>query len=238
MGGNASGQPDNEALLKTLSINHQLLEGVAQAMKSSFAINGVVKYNSVMDGGKTEQALKELEAKLKKSESGFLPLDLKSEFIPIKKELAMVDATTLKFIDEKILRHFGVSLPILTGEYTKEDYEAFYQKTLEPLIISLSQAFDRVIFSDRAKGFGNTIKFYPKELVFLSTTQKIEVINMLMLTGSIFENEKRTAFGFAPLPELEGKRYMSLNWIDANKANEYQVGGADNGSENNDNESL
>lgn len=237
MGGNANGQPDNEALLKTLNINHQLLEGVAQAMKSSFAITGVVKYNSVMDGGKTEQALKELEGKLKKSESGFLPLDLKAEYIPIKRELAMVDSTTLKFIDEKILRHFGVSLPILTGEYSKEDYEAFYQKTLEPLIISLSQAFDRVIFSDRAKGFGNTIKFYPKELVFLSTSQKIEVINMLMLTGSIFENEKRTAFGFAPLPELEGKRYMSLNWIDANKANEYQIGGADNGSENN-NEGL
>jgi hypothetical protein len=27
-----------------------------------------------------------------------------------------------------------------------------------------------------------------------------------------------------PLPELEGKRYMSLNWIDANNADQYQVG--------------
>lgn len=27
-----------------------------------------------------------------------------------------------------------------------------------------------------------------------------------------------------PLPELEGKRYMSLNWIDANDASQYQVG--------------
>ena len=32
MGGNEQGQPDNEALLKTLNINHQLLEGVAKAM--------------------------------------------------------------------------------------------------------------------------------------------------------------------------------------------------------------
>ena len=85
MGGNEAGQPDNEALLKTLNLNHQLLEGVSSAMKSSFAINGVVKYNTMLDEGKTEQALKELESKLKKSESGFLPLDLKAEFIPIKK---------------------------------------------------------------------------------------------------------------------------------------------------------
>lgn len=237
MGGNESGQPDNDALLKTLNINHQLLQGVASAMKSTFAINGVVKYNTLLDEGKTEAALKELESKLKKSESGFLPLDLKAEYTPIKKEIQLVDKDTLEFIDSKILRHIGVSIPILTGDYSKEQYEAFYQKTLEPLIISLSQGFTKVLFSNKGYGHGNRVKFYPKELVFLSTTQKIEVINMLMQTGSIYENEKRTAFGFPPLAELEGKRFMSLNWIDADNANLYQTGdtskngGAKNGAE-------
>lgn len=226
MGGNENGQPDNDALLKTLDINHQLLQGVAKAMKSSFSVNGVVKYNMMLDDGKTEAALKELEEHLKKSESGFLPLDLKAEFIPIKREIQLVNKDTLEFIDSKILRHYGVSLPILTGDYTKEQYEAFYQKIIESIIIALSQAFSKVIFTDRQRdGYNHAVKFYPKELIFLTTTQKIEVINMLMQTGSIFENEKRTAFGFAPLPELEGKRYMSLNWIDADKANQYQVGG-------------
>jgi len=233
MGGNESGQPDNDALLKTLDINHQLLQGVAKAMKSSFSVNGVVKYNTMLDDGKTEAALKELETHLHNSESGFLPLDLKSEFIPIKREIQLVDKDTLEFIDSKILRHYGVSLPILTGDYTKEQYEAFYQKTIESIIITLTQAFTNVLFTDRQQsGYNNIIKFYPKELIFLSTSQKIEVINMLMQTGSVFENEKRTAFGFVPLAELEGKRYMSLNWVDADIANQYQVGktgGEDNG---------
>ena len=108
MGGNEQGQPDNEALLKTLDLNHQLLNGILKAMKATFAVNGIVKINTMMDNGKTEAALKELEAKLKNSDSGFLPLDLKGEFIPIKKEIQLVDGETLKFIDEKILRHFGV----------------------------------------------------------------------------------------------------------------------------------
>ena len=38
MGGNDFGQPDNDALLKTLDLNHQLLQGVSAAMKSSFSI--------------------------------------------------------------------------------------------------------------------------------------------------------------------------------------------------------
>lgn len=233
MGGNEMGQPDNEALLKTLDINHQLLEGVCSAMKSSFAINGVIKYNTMLDDGKTEQALKELESKLKKSESGFLPLDLKAEFIPIKKELQLVDSDTLKFIDEKILRQFGVPLCILIGDYTKEQYEAFYQKTLEPLIISYSQAFTRVLFTDREQSYGNKIEFYPKDLIFMSVNQTIEMVTLLSNTGALYENEKRRAFGLMPLKELEGKRYMSLNWVDMDIANQYQAGELNNGGESN-----
>ena len=231
MGGNEQGQPDNEALLKTLNLNHQLLQGVASAMKSTFAINGVIKYNTMLDEGKTEAALKELEAKLKKSESGFLPLDLKAEYIPIKKEIQLVDEATLKFIDEKILRHFGVPLPILTGDYTKEQYEAFYQKTLEPLIISFSQAFTKTLLSAGELSHHNKINFYAKDLIFMSVDQKIQMLKELAPTGAIFENEKRVMFGMRPLAELEGKRYMSLNWIDATKANEYQVGQSDNTNE-------
>jgi HK97 family phage portal protein len=227
MGGNENGQPDNDALLKTLDINHQLLQGVAQAMKASFAINGVVKVNTMLDDNKTDNALKELERKLKKSESGFLLLDLKSEFEPIKKEIQLVDEATLKFIDEKILRHFGVPLPILTGDYTKEQYEAFYQKTLEPLIISFSQAFTKTLFTDGELSHHNKVMFYAKDLIFMSVDQKIQMLKELAPTGSLFENEKRVMFGLRPLAELEGKRYMSLNWIDATKANTYQVGQED-----------
>ena len=58
----------------------------------------------------------------------------------------------------------------------------------------------------------------------MTTGQKIEMINLLSPTGALFENEKRTILGLMPLPEFEGKRYMSLNWIDANNADAYQVG--------------
>lgn len=240
MGGNEQGQPDNAALLKTLELNHQLLQGVASAMKSTFAVNGVIKYQTMLDDGKTEAALKELEAKLKKSESGFLPLDLKAEYIPIKKDIKLVDKDTLEFIDSKILRHYGVSLPILTGDYTPAQLEAFYQKTIESIIVSLSQGFTKVLISSRAQGHGNRVKFYPKDLIFMSMDQTIRMVTLLSNTGALYENEKRVAFGLRPLAELEGKRYMSLNWVDANIANQYQTGntgGGDSGTEN-DNQSV
>lgn len=224
MGGNENGQPDNDALLKTLDLNWKLLQGVSKAMMSSYAINGVVKFKSMIDGGKTEKALKDLEEKLKNSESGFLPLDITSDFIPLDRKIELVDSDTLKFIDEKILRHFGVPLCILTGDYTKEQYEAFYQKTLEPIIIALSQAFTRALFTPRERSFGNKIQFYPKDLIFMTTEQTLEMVRLLGDSGTIYENEKRVAFGLRPLPELEGVRMQSLNYVNVEYAKEYQTG--------------
>lgn len=228
MGGDENGKPDNAAILRTVTLNDYLMQGVTIAMKSSCAVNGVVKYNSIMDNGKLKANLDKLEKQLQRSESGFLPLDMKAEFIPIQRSVKLVDKDTLEFIDSKILRNFGVSLPILTGDYTKEQYEAFYQKTLEPLIIALANAFTKKLFDYKKRRAGNRIEIYPKELIFLSTAQAIEMIRLLGDSGTLYENEKRRIVGLKPLPELEGKRLQSLNYVDATIAKQYQ-GGEKNG---------
>lgn len=224
MGGNELGQPDHAALLKTLELNKQLLDGVAKAMNSSYAVNGIIKYNTLLSDDKIEAGLAEFERKLRNSESGFLPVDIKAEFVPFEKKSEIVDDNTLKFIDAKILRNFGVPLDILSGDYDTENYNSFYQKSLEPIILAFSQAFTKKLFTKRERAFGNRIQFYPEELVFLSMDQRIRVVEQLAPTGGLFENEKRTMFGLPPIPELEGKRFMSLNWINANDASQYQVG--------------
>lgn len=224
MGGNELGQPDHQALLNTLQLNQQLLQGVAKSMNASYAVNGVLKYNTYLDEDKLKAELQQFEQKLASSESGILPIDLKAEFTPLERKTQVVDENTLKFIDEKILRNFGVPLAILTGDFTKEQYEAFYQKTLEPLVVAITQAFTKKVFTSREKAFGNRVELYPKELIFMTVTQTLEMINILSPTGALFENEKRAALGLRPLPELEGKRYMSLNWINADDASQYQTG--------------
>lgn len=215
MGGNEFGQPDNRALLKTLELNNTLLQGVAKALKSSFSINGVIKYNTLMDDGKMENNIKEIEKRLANNESGFLPLDIKGEYIQLQNKIQLVDATTLKFIDEKILRNIGVSLPILTGDYTKPQYEAFYQKSLEPILKRTGESFTMTMFTNREKGFKNKVMMYPHELIFMDTSQKIELFDVLVDSASCYKNELRTAFGMRPLPELAGQIAMSSNKANA-----------------------
>ena len=224
MGGNEIGEPDYQGLLQTLQLNDQLLKGIAKAMNASYAVNGVVKYNTLIDNGKTERALQELTQRLQNNESGFLPLDLKADFTPIERKSEIVDTDALRFVDSKILRTWGIPECILNGDYNKEQFEAFYQAAIEDKVKTFSQAFTKSLFTKREKAFGNRVEFYPKDLIFMTVSQTLEMINNLAPTGAIFENEKRVFLGLRPLPELEGKRYMSLNWIEADKASQYQVG--------------
>lgn len=217
MGGGKNGQPDHDAILRTLQLNEKLLDGVSKAMYGSFAVNGIIKCKTHLDKDKIDAELREFERRLAESQSGFATIDLSNDFVTVNRNISLVDADTLKFVDEKILRNFGVPLAILTGDYTTEQYNAFYQKTLEPIIISISQAFTKGIFTTRERGFGNQIQLYPKDLIFLTTDQTIEMVRLLGDSGSLYENEKRVAFGLRPLPELEGVRIMSLNYANANQ---------------------
>lgn len=229
LGGDANGQPDYAAILETVELNDMLMQGVAKGLKASYAVNGVVKYNTMLDDGTMKANVDALAERLQANESGLMPLDLKGEYIPISKDIKLVDKDTLEFIDGKILRHFGVPLPILTGDYTPQQLAAFYQSTIETIVVALSQGFTRGTFSRAEIGHHNKIEFYPEELIFMSTDQKLEMVRLLGDSGDMYANEKRRVFGLVPLPELVGKRTQSLNYADVNIVDKYQLDDAKEG---------
>jgi len=225
MGGDAWGRPDTKALEITLGINEMLLKGVAQAMGGAGQILGILQYATMVNREALYADIAEFNAKLlEPGNNGIVPLDAKSTYTPIDRKIQFVDPATVKFIDEKILRYFGVPLPILLGDYTPQQYEAFYQKTLEPRIIALSQALTRALFTPNQLAHGNEIVIYPTALAFMTMSEKIQLIDILGQSGTITENEKREMLGMQPLPELEGVRMVSLNYINSNVAATYQLG--------------
>lgn len=236
MGGDINGQPDNSHILKTLKIDHVLLEGLDKAVKSSLAINGILKINTMLDDEKQEKERTEFEKKLKNSESGIIPLDMKGEYVPIQRSNPVViDKSTLEFLQSKILNNFGVSFPILTGDYTDQQYQAFYEKTLEPMINSLGQAFTKTLFSDRELDVGNEVIFYYQKLLFTNTENKIAVANVLGSIGALTDNQLLELFGYPPFEDGD-IRHMSLNFINRAIADGYQMSKTSTGKGVNNNE--
>lgn len=230
MGGNEWGQPDIKPILDTLKLNDTLLKGLAKSLHIQTTINGIIKLRTVVNMEDKNKKVKEFEERLKNNESGFLAVDNIEEFTPITKSVSLLDNTVLEFIDKKIARNWGVSRAIMDGDFTAEQLQAFYQKAIEHIVKSWGQAFTKGLFSKRqASGYKNEIRFLTMELYFMNTAQKLEMVKELSPSGTILENEKRIMFGMRPLPELNGVRMVSLNFINAKDASKYQVG-ENNGS--------
>lgn len=212
LGGNENGQPDTESLGKVLALNDAMLDGLKKQLKINMNVVGAIKMKTMQNFDAQMQEVKNFEQKLENNESGLLPMDVSAEFIPINTKTDYLSSELLTFIDEKIYRPWGVSSAIMRADYTKEQKESFYETALEHIIISMNDAFTKGMFTSREIGFGNQIVFFPKALQFCSMSQRIEVVRMLGDSGTMFENEKRYAFGMMPSEELVGVRMMSKNY--------------------------
>ncbi|MEG0297676.1 MAG: phage portal protein [Clostridium sp.] len=223
MGGDANGNVDNTHILKVLNINNTIVEGLDKAVKSSLTVNGIMKINTMLDDDKQKNEREKFEAQIRASNSGIIAMDLKGDYIPINKaNPVMVDKNILEFMQSKILNNYGVSVPILTGDFTDEQYQAFYDKTLEPMINSLGQAFSKTLFSSRELEVGNEVIFYAQQLLFTNTKNKIAVADILGNRGALTDNQLCRLFGYPPF-EGGDIRHMSLNYINRDIADQYQA---------------
>lgn len=224
MGGGVNGQPDNAALLKVLEVNNIVLQGIGKAVSTSLAIRGIIKINTMLDDESKVEERKKFEAALQNGEAGILPIDLKGEFTPITVNPKAIDKDTMDFLDKKVLRWFGVSYKVIMTEFKDDEYQAFYEKTLEPLIISLGQAFTKTLFTTREIQFGNEIVFYQKDMMYLSTNSKIQLLKTAGEQGLLKDDQKLALLGYPPIGGEEGnRRTQSLNYVDTNMINEYQA---------------
>lgn len=204
-GGGMFGGNDNASLLTMLKRYDQLTQSIAKALEVSCSINGLVKYNTYHGDDQLQESRKQFEEDLKKNESGILFTDLSTEYTNIPRDTKIVDAETLKFFYETILRANGTPLAILNGTYTKSEKEAYYEHSLEADIISLGQAMSRAMFSDREESFGNEIALYPNAINFMSMENKLALAKIAAPAGMMMKDEFRELFGYPPLPDGQGQ---------------------------------
>ena len=198
-GGGMFGGNDNAGLLTMLQRYDQLTQSIAKALECSCQINSVLKVNTYSETDALKKQREQFEADIKANKSGLLVIDLSSEFQNIPRDVKLVDAETLKFFYETILRANGTSIAILNGDYTKTQKEAYYEHALEADIKGLGQAMSRVIFSDRETSFGNEIVLYPNAITFMSMENKLAALKTGLPAGIFTKNEARELLGYAPI---------------------------------------
>lgn len=193
---------DNKAIIEMLNVISTTNQGVANAVKATANLRGILKSKQSMLA--PEDIKKQKDTFVKdylnlENEGGIASLDASQDFVPITMYPTVTNWETMKEFRENVFRYFGVSDAIITSNYTEQQMEAFYNSRIEPFLIALSEELTRKIFTDREKGFGNYVIYEANKLQFSSMTTKISIFKEIVLYGGMTINEWRAGCNMEPL---------------------------------------
>ena len=153
---------------------------------------------------------------------GIAAVDSSTDFVPITNKVESAEDTQLKYLQSEVYSYFGLTESIVTGNYTEVEWQAFYESIIETIKIQLSQEFTAKVFTEQERKYGNIIDFNSNRLTYASTVNKVSMIKELGALGLLTTNEARELFDLSPVEDGD-KRLVSLNYINAAKADEYQL---------------
>lgn len=232
VGGYADGNMESTALLKQLETDNIMTQSISNGIKNSNSIWGIIKQNTLLEDEELTEKQKAFEEKIKKNASGFLVMDLKNEFQQVSLNPKMIPSDVAKMVVQRILSKWSMSYDMYNGVFNEEEYQAWYESYLEDQIISLGRELSRKLFTARELEVGNEIICYTIGLQYMSTNNKVAVATILSNIGFLTDNQLGQIFGYPPF-EGGNIRHMSLNYVDRDLANEYQMANAGKGGKKN-----
>lgn len=236
------GTRPESALNPTLDLISTTNQGIINAVKSSANLRGLLKFTAML---KPDDLKKQRDSFMEdyfniNNNGGVAAIDGKADYVELKGESKIIDDKQMALINDNVYKFFNVNENIVKSKYNENEWDSFYESVIEPIAIQLSLEFTAKLFTKRELEFGNQIIFEANRLQYASTKTKVELVNTLTPMGLLSINEGREIFN---LGSVEGgdKRIISLNYVDADKQNEYQnvtdKGDDENGTDNKDGQS-
>lgn len=193
---------DNRAIRPTLELINTTNQGVANAVKATANLRGILKSTKAMLSPDDIRRAKETFVKdylSLENEGGIASLDSTQEFTPISMSPTVANASQLKAFREDVQRYFGVNDDIIMCRMTPEQLEVFYEIDIEPFLVALSTELTSKVFTEREIAFGAYIVFEANKLQFASLGKKIQIFSTVVLYGGMTVNEWRKACNMKPI---------------------------------------
>ena len=224
------------ALDQAIAIN----QGVSNSAKLINSIRGILSAKVASkdeDLAKVRDKFVENNFKMSSNGSGVIVTDTKMEYTPINEKTTPISDQQLSYTKNAIYDYFGVNENIVQNKFNEEQWNAFYEGAIEPIAIQMSQCFTNILFTENERNFGNEITFEANRLQYASNATKVSVVKELAPLAVLMIDDVREIFNMSPLPNGEGQKTLqSLNYINSNIADKYQINNNEKNKDDNKND--
>ena len=153
------GEP-NTALGPTMELTNIVNQGIAEGVKNASTYRFMAQLNTKTFDEDLRKARKRFDENNFQDGDGGGLLLFGSQMTNIK-ELSSrnipVDPEQMKIIRENVCNYFGVGEKVIRNEATGDELDAFFNGSIEPFAIKLSDAMTNMTFSERERNNGNAI---------------------------------------------------------------------------------
>lgn len=240
------GESNRQALNPTLELINTTDQGVANAVKTSAILRGILKFTGMIkpEDMKAQTEMFKADYLNAANNGGIAATDTKAEYQELKGDPKMIDDKLMNAIADKVDQYFGTNAAIVKSEFDEEGWAAYYESMIEPFAVQAGLEFTYKLFSVVGNRREQVI-FEANRLQYASNETKIKVVELLTDRGLISQNQALEIFNMPPISDGD-KRIISLNFIDADAATAYQLGkvkvaadsatkGGENGNDEGDN---
>ncbi len=176
-------------------------QGIIKAIKNSNVIKWLLKYNQTLrpeDIKKNAKDFVDNYLSLESETVGAAATDAKADVQQVEPKDYVPNAVITKSYKERLYSYYGVNDNIVQNKYTEDEWVAFYESEVEPILIQLSNAFTRAFFTKRELGFGNRIVFEATNLSYASMKTKLGLVQFAD-RGIMTPNEIRQILNLGPI---------------------------------------
>lgn len=194
------GEPVMPALSKLVNLVETIDKGVEKAIKNSNAIRWLVRFNSAVRPDDMEKQIKLFDETYMDVEKGHSTVahDLKTDVTPINPQNYVPNFPITESIRQRIYSLLGVNEKIVQGTFNEDEWNSFYESSIEPIALDLQNEFTRKLFTRKERSFGNKIIFAANTLSCASLSTKLQFVSMVD-RGAMVPNEWRELFNYAPI---------------------------------------
>lgn len=176
-------------------------QGIVKAIKNSSVIRWLISFKQSMRDEDIKRYVQNFVDNYLSVESttfGAAGVDAKADVQRIEPKDYVPNALQSEKIIDRIYSFFGTNRKIVQSDYTEDEWTAYYEAEIEPVVVQLYQTYTVALFSRRERGCGNRIVFEANNLQCASLTTKL-AFQAMVDRGAMTPNEWRETMNLAPI---------------------------------------
>lgn len=195
------GESPKHALRQLMEVVATTDQGIVNAIKNSGVIKWLIKFTGNM-------RREDIEKETKRFADSFLGLDnnVGAAGVDSKADAQQIDpkdyvpnASIIDKTMQRLFSFFNTNSNIVQSNYNEDQWNAYYESEIEPILLQWSEEDTRKLFSRRERGFGNEIQYSANNLSYASMKTKLGLVQFVD-RGMMSRNETRRILNLPPTP--------------------------------------